>query len=181
VFADLTLQGAAFADEIPAMTNEQLQLAIGFVPVGFKQGEAIDCGAMNGGEVIVIRLTIGIAGLAELLGSEGMHDTRFQTSLLKSAEDEFVIPTRALDGDDQVTKVVLAHNVSDLRDRGGESGPVMLDHDRRNEDVSIEIGEHPFGTGLRTVHADDAESLGPDFLHTRMNDAARLVDQLGLA
>jgi hypothetical protein len=181
VLADLALQGAAFADEIAAMTNEQLQLAIGFVPVGFKQREAIDGGAMNSGEVVVVSFAIGIARLAELFGSERMHDTRFQTSLLKSAQDKLVIPTRALDGDDQVTKMVLSQSMTDPRDRGGESGSVMLDQSGRNEDVSIEIGEHPFGTGFGTVHADDAESLGPDFLDPRMNDAARLVDQLGLA
>jgi hypothetical protein len=172
VFADLTLEGAAFADEIPAMTNEQLQLAIGFVPVGFKQSEAIDSGAMNGGEVIVVSLTIGISGLAELLGSEGMHDTRFETSFLKSAQDEFVIPTRALDGDDQVPQVVQAQSVSDPRNRGGESRSVMLDYGGGDEDVAVEIGEHPFGTGFGTVHADDAETLRPDLLDAGMNDAA---------
>jgi len=181
MFTDLALQGAAFAHEVAAMTNEQLQLAIRFVLFGFEEREAIDGGAMNGGEIIVVSFAVGIARLPERLGSEGMHDTRLEAGLLKSTQDKFVISTGALDSDDQITKVVLAHGVSDARDGGIESGTVVLDQSGRNEDVSIEIGEHPFGTGFGTVHADDAESLRPDFLHTRMNDAARLVDQLRFA
>src|SRR5437868_5736334 len=63
------------------------------------------------GIVSVVCFTIGITGQAELLGSEGVHDARFETGFLKSAEDKFVIATGAFDGDDQIAQVVLADGV----------------------------------------------------------------------
>ena len=49
------------------------------------------------------------------------------------------------------------------------------------DDISIEIGEHPFGTGLGAIDGDDAEVLGPDLLDPGMDRARGLGDRGGTA
>ena len=66
----------------------------------------------------------------------------------------------------------------DLGNSCFQGGAVMLDDGRRDDDVAVEIAEHPLGTGLGTINADDAEVFGPYLLDARMNDAARLLQDL---
>ena len=54
----------------------------------------------------------------------------------------------------------------------------MGDGGGRDEDVAVEVGEHPLGAGLGTVEADDAEVLGSDLLDARVKDAGRLLQDL---
>ena len=106
VFADLAVEGGAFADEVAAMADEQLQGRPGLVAGGFEQGEAGDGGAVDGGQVGVVGLVAGIDGLAELLGGEGMDDAGLEAGGGEGALDDAVIAAGAFDGDEAVAEVV---------------------------------------------------------------------------
>src|SRR5947209_61756 len=74
VVADLAIEGGAFANEVAAMADEQLQGSPGGVACGFEKGAASDGGAVHGHEVGVVGLVAGINGLAILLGDKGVDD-----------------------------------------------------------------------------------------------------------
>jgi hypothetical protein len=92
-----------------------------------------------------------------------------------------VIASGAFDGDDQVREGVPVPGVAQGPQRRLEAGLVVVDDGRRHEDSAVEVGEHPFGSGLGAVDADDPEVLWPDGLDPWMKDAPRLVDDVGLS
>ncbi len=176
VFADLAVEGGAFADEVAALADEQLQGGPGFVAGGFEEGAAGDGGAVDGGQVGVVGLVAGIDGLAILLGDEGMEDARLEAGGGEGALDEAVIAAGAFDGDEAVAELVLGEGVADLGDGGVEVGTVVGDGGGWDEDAAVEVGEEELGAGLGTVEADDAEVFGTDLLDAWMEHAARLAD-----
>ena len=60
----------------------------------------------------------------------------------------------------------------DLFRSGLERGLGVVEFRWSNDDVTIEVGKHPFGACLGAIDADDAEMLGTDFLHSGLNEAA---------
>jgi hypothetical protein len=49
----------------------------------------------------------------------------------------------------------------------------------RQEDLAVEVDEHPLGASLGAVDGDDAEVLGADVLNARVDDAAGLLQDIG--
>ena len=119
--ADLAVEGGAFADQVAAMADEQLQGGPGLVAGGFEQGAAGDGGAMDGGQVGVVGLVAGIDGLAILLGDEGMEDAGLEAGGGEGALHEAVIAAGAFDGDEAVAELVRGEGLADLGDGGVES------------------------------------------------------------
>ena len=62
-----------------------------------------------------------------------------------------------------------------------EGQAVMLHDGGRDQDVAVEVAQHPFGASLGAIDADEAEVLGADALHPRVDDAAGLLQDLPLA
>src|SRR5260370_1403017 len=60
VFADLAVEGGAFADQVAALADEQLQRGPSGVAGRFEQGAAGDSGAVNRCQVGVLGLVAGI-------------------------------------------------------------------------------------------------------------------------
>ena len=176
VFADLAVEGGAFADQVAAMADDKLQGGPGLVAGGLEQGEAGDGGAMDGGQVGVVGLVAGIDGLAILLGDEGMEDACLEAGGGEGALHEAVIASGAFDGDEAVVELVRGEGLADLGDGGVESGAVVGDGGGRDEDAAVEVGEEELGACLGTVEADDAEVFGTDLLDAGMEDAAGLAD-----
>ena len=54
----------------------------------------------------------------------------------------------------------------------------MLDDGGRKQNIAIEVAQHPLGAGLGTIDADNAKMLRSDLLDARVNDAARLLQDL---
>ena len=160
------------------MPDAQLQLHPAFHRRRFLQGEAADGRPLHGREIEFVGLVVGVGRLAELLGGVGMHHSRLEPGLGKRVLDRMVIPAGPLDGDQAIAQVVLDERGPDLGDHGRQLDAVMLDLGRRHEHTAVEIGERPFGPGLGTIDANDAEMLRPDLLDPRMNDAARLLQKL---
>src|SRR5262249_52962254 len=141
VFADLAIEGSAFADEIAALADEQLQRGPGDVATGFLKGAAGDGGAVDSGEVGVIGLVTGIDGLAGLLGDERVEDAGLEAGGGEAALDDAMIASGAFDGDQAIAELVLGEGVPNLGDGSVEFETVVGDVGRRDEDAAVEVGQ----------------------------------------
>jgi hypothetical protein len=139
------------------------------IPRRFAQSEAVDGGALDSGQVGVVGLVAGIGGEAELLGGQGMDDAGLEAGGGDGALDREVLVAGPLDGDDEIAEIVVGPSLADPGHEVFESLASRLDDGGINEDVAIEIGEHPFGAGLGTIDGNDAEVLGPDRLDPGMD------------
>src|SRR5579859_3627721 len=171
VVADLAVEGGAFADEVAAVADDQLQGGPGLVAGGLKQGATGDGGAVDGGEVGVIGLVGRIDTLAILLGDEGMKDARLEAGGGEGALDEAVVAAGAFDGDQAIAESVSVKSGTNLGDGGVEVGAVVGDDGGREEHLAVEVGEQELGAALVAIEADDAKVLGADQLHARVQDA----------
>ena len=174
VLADLAVERGAFADEVAALADDQLQLGPGLVAFLLLERTAGDGGAVQGSEVGVIGLDAGIDGLSVLLGDEGMKDACLEAGGREGALDETVVATGAFDGNDAVLKLVLGEGLACAGDGLVECRPVVRDRGRRNEDTAVEVGEEEFGVAFAAVEAEDTEVVGSDLLDAGMQDAAGL-------
>src|SRR5205085_9241393 len=95
--------------------------------------------------------------------------------------DGMMVTASSFDGDEDIEDSVLGHRLADEGGRRFELDAVVRDLGRRDEDLAVEIGEHPFGACLGTVDADDAKMFGADLLDAWMDDTAWLVNKLGVA
>ena len=177
--ADLAVEGGAFADQIAAMTDDELQGGPGFVARRFQQSAAGDGSAMDGGQIRVVGFVAGIDGLSILFGDEGMKDARLEAGGGEGALDEAVIAAGAFDGDEAVKDLMVGEGLSDLGDGGVEVGSIVSDGGGRDEDAAIEVGEKQLGARLGAVEAKDAEVFGSDKLDARMKYAAGFADAVG--
>src|SRR5947209_65395 len=106
VVADLAVEGSAFANQVAAMADEQLQGCPGLVAAGFEQGAARDGGAVQGGQISVVGLIAGIDGLTVLLGDEGVDNAGLEAGGGKGALHDTMIAARAFDGGEAVTELM---------------------------------------------------------------------------
>ena len=83
---------------VPRQQLEPDEDRIGFV---LQQAEAVDGGAVDGGEVGVVGFVAGIGGLAKLFGGVGVKDADLESRLGEGALDRAVVASRPLDDDDQ--------------------------------------------------------------------------------
>jgi hypothetical protein len=142
------------------------------------QGKAVDGGAADGGQVVVVGLVAGVGRLAELLGGERMNDAHLESAGGKGPGGRMMISARAFDGDDEIAQTTLLDRLAQGGDGGIEAGTVVFDDRRLDDHVAIEIRKHPFGSGLGAVDGDDAEVLGSDLLNAGMNDPAWLLQNI---
>jgi hypothetical protein len=133
--------------------------------------------ALDGGEVGVVGLVAGVGREPELAGGQGVDDAGLEPGGDGGALDRGVVVAGALDGDDEVAEVVIGHGPADAGGEVGEPAAGVLDGGRFDEDVPIEIGEHPFGAGLGAIDGDDAEVLGADVLDPGMHGSRGLGDR----
>jgi hypothetical protein len=62
-----------------------------------------------------------------------------------------------------------------------ERSAIVFNDSRRDEDTSVEVGQHPLGSGLGTVHGDDSEVLRADGLYPGGENAAGFTKVAALA
>ena len=180
MFEHLLLEGDALSHQVAAVPGQQLELGVDRVGFGLRQAEAVDGGAVDGGEVGVVGLVAGVGGESILLGGEGMDDADLEARPAEAALDRPVIAAGALDDHDHVLDAVPGHGVTDGRHGGVEAGPVVLDGGRLEQDTAVEVGEHHPGAGLGAIDAHQAEVLGTDRLDARVNDTPRLMKGMRL-
>src|SRR5436305_3582553 len=87
-----------------------------------------------------------------------------------------MVNTGSLDGNEQITQVVLSDRLADLSDGRVEAWLVVLNLGGRDQDAAVEIGEHPLGACLGTIDSHNAEVLGTGLLDAGMKRSGRLGD-----
>jgi len=103
-----------------------------------------------------------------------MNDTRLESGITTGALHGAVIISGALNGNQEVTELVLADGVSQQGDHVLQLGARMFDRGGLQEDASIEVAEHPARALLGAIHGDNSEVLGSDGLDALVQQAAGL-------
>jgi hypothetical protein len=180
MFKHLLLESDSLLHQATAVPSQQLELDVDRVGFMLRQSEAVDGGAMDGGEVGVVGLVAGIGGEPILLGGVGVNDADFEPGGAESALDRPVIPSGAFDDHDDVLDVVPGHRGANGGDGGLEGRAVVLDGGRFDQDSTVEVGEQGLGAGLGTIDADEGEVLRADGDDARVDDTPRLVQGMRL-
>ncbi len=113
--------------------------------------------------------------MAILFGDKGVQDARLESRRREGALHDAMVASGALDGDEAITEIVGRHGLTHPGDCLVESLAVVRHHGRKNQDVTIEIGEEELRPRLGTVKANDAEVLRPDLLDAGVQDPTRLA------
>ena len=121
MITDLASKRDRLADEVPAVAGQKLDLVVGRVVGRLGEPEAVDGGAVDGGDVGVVGLVAGVGGLAELLGGERMDDADLEAGGGEGVADDVMIPSGALDDDDQIDDPMLDRGSPNLLRGGLES------------------------------------------------------------
>ena len=128
-------------------------------------------------EIIVIRFTIRMQWSPVVLGGEGMDCSCIEASLAKGTLYRPMIDSGHLDGDDGVGDIVLlASGLHPVRHRF-KSERVMFNDGGFDDDLAIEVAEHPLGTLLRAIYGDDPEVLRSDVSNSLLNVPVRLANE----
>jgi hypothetical protein len=130
---------------------------------------------VDGSQIGVIGLVIGVPGLAELFGGQRVDDTHLEVGGGEGALHRPVVAAGALHGNQKIVNAVFLQGLPDLGNSSIEAGAVVLDDGRGDKDVAVKIAEHPLGTCFGTINADDAEVLRPYLLDARVDDTAGLL------
>jgi len=80
-----------------------------------------------------------------------------------------MIGARHFDAHDQVLQVMLLAGLSQLADGEVELRALMFDGRWWDENFTVEVGEHPLGSGFGTIDGDDAKVFGSDLLDSRLD------------
>jgi hypothetical protein len=176
---DLIAERGALGHQVAAAAGQDPEWGADVIERRLAQAEAADGGAGDGGEVGVVGLGAGVGRPADLPRGLGMDDAGLEPGRDGGAVDGGVIVAGALDGDDEVAEVVVGPGPADAGREVVEPPAGLLDDGGSDEDVALEIGEHPFGAGLGAIDGDDAEVLGPDLLDPGMDGTRGLGDRDG--
>jgi hypothetical protein len=136
---------------------------------------------MNAGQVVVVGLDKRIAALTEVLAGERMDQADVVADAAEGIAGKVMITPGAFDSDHQSADVMVGTGALQLVEGSVQLDAVVGDFGGWDEDVAVEVTEHPFEAGFGTIDADDAKVLGPDGLHAGVNDAAGLVNDAGKA
>jgi hypothetical protein len=179
MFANFASQGHALANQIAAVSGQELEPMVDRIGCGFGESEAVDGGSMDGGEVGVVGLVSGIGGLTELLGGEGMDDADLESGGGEGVFDDMMISSGSFDDDDAVKNLMGVAGLAESSDGVQKRRLGVGDFCGRDQDFPIEVCEHPFGPGLGAIDGDDAEVFRADVLDAGMNRAVGLVNLMG--
>jgi hypothetical protein len=84
------------------------------------------------------------------------------TSGRESPLGRLVITPGLLQDHDVIFDLMGSRDLADLGDGMIERVATMIQDRGRDQNLAVEVGEQPLGTGLGTIDGDDAEVLGAD-------------------
>src|SRR6516164_200455 len=96
-----------------AVAGQEPEPGMGLIDRRLDQAEAVDGGALDGGEVGVVGLVAGVGRQAELPGGQGMDDAGLEAGGDGGALHRQVIVAGALDDDDGVAEVMVGPGPAD--------------------------------------------------------------------
>ena len=94
---------------------------------------------MQGGQIGVVGFVAGISRLTVLISGEGVDQAHVPAQFAESPLHRTVIFAGALDGDDEVSQIVLAERLADALDGGLQFALAMHHHRGRHMDGAEEI------------------------------------------
>ena len=110
-----------------------------------------------------------------------MNDAGVETSSREGALDRAMVAAGALHGDHEVLDAVTADRAPDGGHSLIERRAMMLDERWGDDDMAVEVREHPLRPVLGAVHGNDPEVLRTDFLHPWGKHAIGFTDVAALA
>ena len=162
VFQDLAAELSGFLDQIPPVSGPELDLAVDWFPGGIDQPVAITGGLDDSFQVRIVGLLAGMSSVTEVAGDHGMHNPHVMTSGCESPLSQLVITPGLLQDHDVILDLVGSRDLADLGEGMIERVAAMVQDRGSDQNLAIEVGQHPLGAGLGTIDGDDAEVLGAD-------------------
>ena len=162
VFQDLAAELSGFLDQIPPVSGPELDLAVDWFPGGIDQPVAITGGLDDSFQVGIVGLLVGMSSVTEVAGDHGVDNPHIKTSGREGPLDRLVITPGALHDHDQILELVGSHGLADLGEGMIERVAAMVQDRGSDQNLAVEVDEHPLGAGLGTIDGDDAEVLGAD-------------------
>jgi hypothetical protein len=176
VIADLATQFGRGADEAAPVTGDAEERSPELVALRLGQGEAVDGGAAQGAQVMVVGLVAGVGDLAELFRGEGMDDADVDGRGGEGALGRAVVAAGALDDNDEVAEVVSADRLAGLADGRVEGLAGVPQPPRGQEGVAEAVGKHPLGVIFVAIEAGDAKVSRAGAFDPVVEVAAGLVE-----
>ena len=161
------------------MPHEELQRPVAFAPDVVHQTEAVDGGAKDGDQVVVVGFDVAMLGHPIMAGGEGMHEPGVEPRVAKGPPHNLMVGACHFDADNHVSEAAGGNGFVQRKNGHVKFVAAMLDDGGRNQHPAIEVAQHPLGPILGTVDADDAKPLGSGLLDTGLN-YARGLPQHGL-
>jgi hypothetical protein len=131
-----------------------------FIAFGFDQGQAIEGGAVEGEQVVVVGFVAGVGDLAELFRSKRVDDADVEASRAEGALDGSVVASGALDDGNEIAELVIAHGLAEVGDGLFKRWARVFESAWAEEEVAEEVGQHPLGIAFVAIEASDAEVGG---------------------
>jgi hypothetical protein len=105
-----------------------------------------------------------------------MHNPRLESGRTERPLDGKMIVASTLYRHDLVSDTILAERLSELQDGQLETTSCVQDFGGLDEHFSIEVAKHYLRFGLAHIDTHNSETLGPNFLHPRVENAVGLLD-----
>ncbi len=110
-----------------------------------------------------------------------MDDASINTRLPQDGLNGFVINAGHLNRRNGILDLMLFESFFDMDNHRIEASGVVLNVGGFDQNVSLEVTEHPLGPLPSTINTDNSESLRGDGLNAGGNDSAGLTDNSGWA
>lgn len=105
-----------------------------------------------------------------------MDEPRFAAGFSEGTLHGSMIRAGHFDRDDVIADVMLFTRVTELCGGELQLSFLMLDLGWPDEDLSVEVTEHPLGSCLGTIDRDDAKAFRTDFPNTVLDNTAWLSE-----
>jgi hypothetical protein len=172
----LTPQHGTLADQITAVTDQELKLGVGEFEGSLDQAEAVDRRAVLSEQIGVIGLVPVIRRLPEVFGGATVDGASFETRLLEHPLGTDVIVARALDRHSRIKDLVFTDGLLQHPQQRVEARARVFEDRFGHEHLAVEICQHPIRPVLGRIDANNPKVLGTDLLNSGMDDPLGLVD-----
>ena len=170
-------QSGALLDQVVPVTRDGLQRLIDLSDRQDRQAIAFDRRVEDRFQIVVVGLSVGMQRSAVMVRRERMHDARVEPRLAERSLDRLVIDAGHLDGHDRVGQAFGPASLRHQLRHRAQSARGMLHARRFDQDLAVEVAQHPFRAAFGAVHRDDAEVLRSHRLNSLLDLAGGLADE----
>ena len=160
------------------MPGPQLELAIGWLQLELTETESGHSRSVLGIQVRFVGLVARIRWHAILFRRKRMDYPRIESSLGECTFHRQVVVARSFHDDNRVLNVMLLLGLANLLHGQLETGRLMLERLRFDEQVPEVIGHHPLGSVFGRINTHDRKTLTAHLLDAGTNDAIGFLERL---